>query len=708
VGPPEANRVRNIIPFDAGWLFNVGDATGADQPAFADAAWRPLDVPHDWSIEGPFSMSAATTGRGGYLPSGIGWYRKHFTLPQSLAGRQIFLEFDGVMANSDVSINGTHLGTRPYGYVGFRYDITASAKLGAAENVVSVKCDNSVQPASRYYAGAGIYRHVRVIATDPVHIDQWATFVTTPAPTAASATVHVTTTVVNSGTAAASVGLLATVTDPTGKALAPVPVPAASVPVGKAGTAFTFDVPVASPRLWDVATPNLYTLTIAVQVAGSTVDDDLTTFGIRSLVFDAATGMSLNGKSLKMKGVAIHQEMSGLGVAVPARAWQRRMAQFKAIGVNAIRTSHNPFAPEFYDLADRMGILVMDEFFDVWTQHKYTDAGDYAAYFSKPAPAVTGSPAVPAAIAAGGATWWQTDITDVVMRDRNHPSIVLYSTGNEIRDPIGTRTPLLTKMVDLCHALDPSRGVTQALFDPGTNGDVTGATRTILDVWGNNYNIPNCLSAMSAAPARAGVLTEMGHETSAWSTVTSTPALAGEFVWSGMDYLGEAPNAWPVVGSGSNPLLGLLDRMGNPNPDGATWQKVWGAAPTAPPATGTAATQIALAADHPMLVTDANDVVFVKASVADAAGKVVTSSSAPVTFTIGGPGTIVAVDSATQLGESFRGSVRNAFNGVCYAIVQATGPGTITIGAASPGLGAGSATVQASTGAFVPCAGTCD
>jgi beta-galactosidase len=708
VGPPEANRVRSIIPFDSGWLFNLGDATGADQPAFADGAWRPLDVPHDWSIEGPFSMSAATTGRGGYLPSGIGWYRKHFTLPQSLSGRQIFLEFDGVMASSDVYVNGTHLGNRPYGYVGFRYDITASAKLGAAENVVSVKCDNSVQPASRYYAGAGIYRHVRVIATDPVHVDQWATFVTTPAPTAASATVHVTTTVVNSGTAAASAALLATVTDPTGKAMAPVAVPAASVPVGKAGTAFTFDLPVASPRLWDVATPNLYTLTIAVQVAGTTVDDDLTTFGIRSLVFDAASGMSLNGKSLKMKGVAIHQEMSGLGVAVPARAWQRRMAQFKAIGVNAIRTSHNPFAPEFYDLADRMGILVMDEFFDVWTQHKYTDAGDYAAYFSKPAPAVTGSPAVPAAIAAGGATWWQTDITDVVMRDRNHPSIVLYSTGNEIRDPIGTRTPLLTRMVDLCHTLDPSRGVTQALFDPGTNGDVTGATRTILDVWGNNYNIPNCLSAMSAAPARAGVLTEMGHETSAWATVTSTPALAGEFVWSGMDYLGEAPNAWPVVGSGSNPLLGLLDRMGNPNPDGTTWQKVWGATPTAPPATGTAATQIALAADHATLVTDANDVVFVKATIADAAGKVVTSSAAPVTFTITGPGTIVAVDSATQLGESFRGTARNAFSGVCYAIVQATGAGTITIAAASPGLTAGSATVQASTGSFVPCAGTCD
>lgn len=376
--------------------------------------------------------------------------------------------------------------------------------------------------------------------------------------------------------------------------------------------------------------------------------------------------------------------------------------------MNAIRTSHNPFAPEFLDLADRMGLLVIDEFFDVWTQHKYTDAGDYAAYFSKPAPAVTGSPAVPASIAGSAATWWQTDITDVVMRDRNHPSLVLYSTGNEIRDALSTRTPLLTRMVDLCHLLDPTRLVTQALFDPATAGDITGATRTIVDVWGNNYNVPNCLTAIATAPVRAGVLTEMGHETSAWSTVMATPALAGEFVWSGMDYLGEAPNAWPVVGSGSNPLLGLLDRMGTPNPDGYTWQKVWGAPVTAPPATGTTATQVALAADHATLLTDWNDVAFIKATIADATGRVVTNSAAPVTFSIEGPGVLVAVDSATQVGESFRGKVRNAFNGVCYAIVQATGPGPITVTAAAAGLAGGTATIEASAGAFVPCSGTCD
>jgi beta-galactosidase len=703
-GTPEADRVRTIIPFDSTWLFNKGDATGADQAAFADASWRALNVPHDWSIEGPFDQNAPTTGRGGYLPAGIGWYRKHFTLPQSLSGQRVFVEFDGVMANSDVYINGVHLGNRPYGYVAFRYELTSSLKFGSVDNVLSVKCDNSVQPASRYYAGAGIYRHVRLIATDPVHIDQWATYVTTPAPTAAAATVHVTTVVVNQGAAAETVTLQGVVSGPDGIALAPVTTPAQSVAPGKAGTTFSFDVPVSNPQLWDTAAPNLYSLHTNVQVGGTTVDDDVTSFGIRSLTFDPATGMSLNGKTLKFKGVAIHQEVSALGVAVPERAWQRRLAEFKALGVNAIRTSHNPFAPEFLDLADRMGLLVMDEFFDVWAGHKYTDVGDYAAYFAKTAPAITGSPAVPAAIAGTNATWWQTDITSIVMHDRNHASVAMYSTGNEIRDSLASRIPILTKMVALCHTLDPARSVTQALFDPDTAGDTTGATRTILDVWGNNYNVQSCLTAMAGTPPRAGVLTEMGHDTSTWATVTKTPSLAGEFIWAGADYLGEAPLMWPTVGDAQ----GLMDRVGTVNADGYAWQKVWGAPVTAQPATGTTASKVVLSADHGTVLTDPNDVVYVKATIADAAGALVPSSAAPVTFAVSGPGTIIGVDSGSAIQESFRGNVRKAFNGVCFAIVQATGPGVITVTASANGLAGGTATVQAAAGTFNPCSGTCD
>jgi beta-galactosidase len=695
---------RTIVPFDDTWLFFLGDPTGASQAAFADTTWRGLNVPHDWSIEGPtpptnpFSQTATTTGRGGYVTAGVGWYRKHFTLPQTMSGRRIFIEFDGVMANSDVYINGVHLGNRPYGYVSFRYDVTSSVMFGTADNVIAVRCDNSVQPASRFYAGAGIYRHVRLIATDPVHVDQWATFVTTPVATTASATVHVQTSVVNKGTAAQMVTVSGIVNTPGGPSLPPVSAPPMSVAAG-ASASFSFDVPVTNPMLWDTTSPNMYELVTQVAVGGMTVDDDVVPFGIRSLVFDATTGLNLNGKNVKFKGVCLHHEVSGLGSAVPTRAWQRRLAQLKAIGVNAIRTSHNPVAPEVLDLADRMGLLVLDEFFDVWTQHKYTDVGDYAAYFNKTAPAITGSPS-----AGANATWWETDVTDIVMRDRNHPSVAFYSMGNEIHDSLATRTPIATQMAAICHTLDPTRKVTQALLDPATNGDITGATRTILDVWGDNYDVPSAVMAIGMAPTRAGVLTEIGHATSSWTTIMNTPALTGEFIWIGVDYLGEADMMWPIVGNAA----GLMDRMGTLKTDGYTYQKLWGGTATSPPATGTTATKVVVTADHAAIVADPNDVSYIKATIADATGNVVTSSAAPVTFAITGPGVIVAVDSGSQTQETFRGNVRNAYQGLAFAIVQATGAGTIKVTASTPGLTSSSVNVQASAGSFVPCSGTCN
>ncbi|MDP9150816.1 MAG: glycoside hydrolase family 2 [Myxococcota bacterium] len=682
--PPtvDPNRVRALSSLDKGWLFFKGDATGADQASFADMSWRALDVPHDWSIEGPFDMNAPTTGRGGYLPAGIGWYRKHFTLPQNLSNRQVFIEFDGVMANSDVYVNGFHLGKRPYGYMSFRYDMTGHVMFGSADNVISVRCDNSAQPASRWYTGAGIYRHVRLLATDPVHVDQWATYVTTPMATTTSATVHVTTAVVNAGSAAQNVALQGIVSDPSGTALPPITAPAQSIAAGATAN-FSFDVPVSNPKLWDIASPNMYRLLLNVQVGGATLDDDVTPFGIRTLTFDPATGMSLNGKSLKFKGVAMHHDVSSLGAAVPIRAWQRRLAQFKSFGVNAIRTAHNPFAPEVLDLADRMGLLVLDEFFDAWVSHKYTDVGDYGAYFN---------------------TWYTIDVADIVKRDRNHPSIALYSLGNEIRDSVSTRAPLATKMVSICHQLDPGRAVTQALFDPQQAGDVTGATRTIVDVFGANYQVASIVQAMGMSPPRAGVITEIGHATSTWGTVTSTPALTGMFLWIGVDYLGEAPNGWPIVSAGS----GLMDRVGTLKADAYTYQKLWGAPSTSPPATGTSATKLVLTADHPAIAADWNDISYVKATVADASGNVVTGASNAVTFSVTGPGTLVAVDSGTLVGEPFRGNQRNAFQGVCFALVQATGPGAITVTASAAGLTGSSATVQSTAGPFVPCSGTCD
>jgi beta-galactosidase len=716
VAPPTSvpGRVRTLMPFDAGWLFHYGDATGADAQAFADAAWRNLNVPHDWAIEGPnppaspFSGTAATTGRGAFVPSGVAWYRKHFTLPQSLASDRVYVEFDGVMANSDVYVNGTHLGHHPYGYASFRYDMTSSVQFGTADNVIAVKTDTTVQPAERFYAGAGIYRHVRVIAANPVHVDQYATFVTTPTPTTTAATVHVTTTVVNSGSAAASVSLSGVVSDPSGTALAPVRTPAQTI--AAAGSAsFTFDVPVANPRLWDLTTPNMYQLVTSVAVGNTAVDDDVTAFGIRELTFNG--GLTLNGKSVWLQGAANHQDFHGLGMAAPQRAVQRRLAQLKALGVNAIRTAHDPPSPDFLDLTDRMGFLVLDEFTDVWTAHKYTDVGDYAAFFSAAATTPTGMPAVPAVtgVTNAGATWWQVDFTGWIMRDRNHPSVALYSVGNEIHDGIGTRTPILTKMIAMSHALDPSRDDTQALLDPATAGDVSpGATNGLLDVWGDNYDVTTCISALAHAPTKSGVLTEMTMSTSTWSTVLANPGFSGEFVWSGVDYLGEAVTStgdpvasYPTIGNAGN---ALMDELGTPNPNGYAWQPVWGVPRTTPPPTGATPAKVVLVADHPTVLTDENDVSFVKATIADAAGNVVTSATNPVTFALTGPGTIVAVDSGSMTAETFRGNVRAPYRGVAFAIVQATGPGTITVTAQAGNLTSGSATVTASVGTFAPCA----
>ncbi|MDQ0829107.1 beta-galactosidase/beta-glucuronidase [Streptomyces achromogenes] len=485
-----ATRYRTVTDFDPGWHFHYGDASGASGASYDDSGWRGLSVPHDWSIEGrtppsdPYSQSASSTGRGGYLPSGIGWYRKHFSLAGVPADRKVYIEFDGVMANASVYVNGKLIGTHPNGCTSFRYDITGAVKAGDTDNLIAVKTDTSLQPASRYYTGAGIYRDVRLIATDPVHIDQWATYVTTPNVRSSAATVHAQTTVVNNGTTAASVSVRGVLSDPDGTALPAVTTAARTVPAG-ASAAFGYDIPVTNPRLWDLKTPDMYELATYVNVGGIPVDDDLTPVGIRSLAFSPIGGMSLNGHSVKLQGTALHQDYHALGTAAPQRAVQRRLAQLKALGVNAIRTAHEPPSPAFLELTDRMGFLVLDEFFDTWTQHKYSDAGDYATYFNRTASSPTGTPAVPGA--SGSAPWYQVDTTGIVMRDRGHPSVVMWSAGNEIRDPLSTRQPLLSRMVSISHALDPSRPVTQALFRPKDSGDVTGATRTTLDTFGGNY-----------------------------------------------------------------------------------------------------------------------------------------------------------------------------------------------------------------------------
>jgi beta-galactosidase len=677
--------IRRIVSFDKDWLFNKGDASGAEKPAFADASWRALDVPHDWSIEGPFDEKAATTGYGGYLPAGVGWYRKHFTLPVDFSGRRVFIEFDGVMANSTVYVNGTSLGTRPCGYISFRYDITSQA-AGSGENVVAVKADNSSQPASRWYTGAGIYGHVRLVAVNPVHIDKWATVVTTPAISADQATVHVQTTVVNQGTAAQNVSVQAAIVDPSGKKLTPVASAAQSVAAGGSAN-FAIDVPVVGPKLWSPETPVLYQAAVTVMSGTSTLDDEVTSFGIRTVKFDPETGLFLNGKSVKLKGVCLHHDLSGLGAEVRVRAMQRRLATLKKLGVNAIRTSHNPVAPQTLDLFDRMGFLVLDEFFDVWKSHKYSMPGDYATYFSQ---------------------WYKTDAADIVKRDRNHPSVLFYSIGNEIRDGLSVRKPITTDLVKICHDNDPTRPVTQALFRPSEAGDYPDGTLNILDVFGVNYRTSELLEAITGStPHHAGVTTEIAANPGEWTSfVMAHPQVVGEFLWTGADYLGEADGAWPRVGA----ACGLIDRVGTIKDMGYKYQAVWGSGTLARPQTSTkAAAKVLLTVDHPTITTDLDDIAYVKASIVDASGVTVSGASSAVTFSVtGSAGKIIALDSGTPNGEPFRGESRKAYQGVCFAIVQMTAAGSITVSAKAEGLEGSSVTVTGVSGAFVPCSGGCD
>jgi beta-galactosidase len=545
------HRARAVIPFDANWRFVKEDATGAEQPDFDDSSWRTVNVPHDWSIEGPFSPSAPMGGAGGFLPAGVGWYRKHFKLPDYGANAREFIEFDGVMANSDVWINGYHLGKRPYGFVSFRYELTGHVDLGGKPNVLAVRADNSKEPASRFYIGAGIYRHVRLIVTAPVHLDQYGVVVTTPQITAGAATVNVQSTVVNQAAFSAPVTVQTTILAPDGH---PVGGSQTAVTVEASGSATAqqqFSVP--SPALWNLDSPNLYRAVVTVYAGTHPIDDEVVNFGIREFHFDAATGFWLNGKNFKIKGVCLHAEGGAVGAAVPLAVWERRLKALKEIGANAIRTAHNPVAPEFLDLCDRMGFLVMDEMFDCWTVGK--NDYDYHLYFKE---------------------WNITDTADTVRRDRNHPSIILYSAGNEIHDTPNEdlAKSILQGLVETFHQYDPTRPVTQALFRPNKSHDYTDGLADMLDVVGQNYREKEILAAHDQKPTRKIIGTENGHDLAYWLQVRDHPAYSGQFLWTGIDYLGES-KSWPRIGSGS----GLLDRTGTPRPLGFQRESWWSEKP---------------------------------------------------------------------------------------------------------------------------------
>jgi beta-galactosidase len=540
---------RRVTSFDSDWRFLKGDAASAEIAAFDDSKWRTLNVPHDWSIEGPFAAANPTSGAGGFLPAGVGWYRKHFMLPKEYAGRPVFIEFDGVMANSDVWINGVHLGKRPYGYVSFGYELTRHLVFGNGKtNVLAVRADNSGQPASRWYTGAGIYRHVRLVATNPVHFVKWGTHITTPRITPTQAAIRVQGTIVNQSEKPREVALQISMVSPTGKSEKTIKAKPQMIAAG--GTVnFQEDLVVSNPRLWQLDRPELYKADLVVRSANVLLDDERVPFGIRDARFSAETGFWLNGKNVKIKGVCLHHDGSAFGAAVPLRVWERRLEQLRTLGVNAIRTAHNPPAPEFLDLCDRMGFLVMDELFDRWTIAK--TPFDYHRYFSD---------------------WSDADVRDTVLRDRNHPSVILYSAGNEIRDTTkgDLAKKILARLVEVFHQFDPSRPVTQGLFRPNVSHDYDNGLADLLDVVGTNYRDLELLEAHKTKPTRKIIGTEQRHDLATWLAARDHVQHSGQFLWSGIDYLGESP-FWPIIAAGS----GLLDRTGAIKPMAYERQSWW-------------------------------------------------------------------------------------------------------------------------------------
>ena len=545
------NQARAVQSFDQNWRFAQVDDQNASKLEFDDSGWRALDVPHDWSIEGAVDEKNPSGKSGGYFPTGTGWYRKHFVVPNNLANRRFFIEFDGVMAHSDVWINGVHLGKRPNGYVSFGYELTEHLKFGK-DNVIAVRADNSAQPASRWYTGAGIYRHVRLVAANPVHIEQYGTFVTTPRVSDAEAVVNVKTTIVNQSNQPQTISLQIAVLDPNGKIVGTTETKSQTIAAGQKAD-FAGETAVKNPQLWHVEKGVLYTAVASVRANGKTLDDDFVKFGIREFRFEPATGFWLNGKNFKIKGVCLHHDASAFGAAVPLAAWEYRLNELRKLGVNAIRTAHNPPAPDFLDLTDRMGFVVMDEMFDQWTVAK--NPFDYHLNFKE---------------------WSKIDLRDTVRRDRNHASVIFYSAGNEIHDTPKPEIaiPILRGLVDEFHRHDNTRPVTQGLFRPNVSKDYENGLADILDVVGQNYREKEILAAYNQKPTRKIVGTENTHELSQWLAVRDNPPYAGHFVWSGVDYLGESAG-FPTIANSS----GLLQRTAAPRPIAFQRQSWWTAAP---------------------------------------------------------------------------------------------------------------------------------
>ena len=611
-------EAREKINFDKGWRFILADSAQMSLAMYDDSAWRMLNVPHDWAIEGDFSASAPSGNSGGALPGGVGWYRKSFEVAAADKGKLFYIDFDGVYMNAKVWINGQLLGQRPYGYSSFRFDLTPHLKFGA-RNVVAVRVDNSDQPNSRWYSGCGIYRHVWLVKTEKIHVAHWGTHVV-----AEGNKVSVSVSIDNNTTSQQTVVVRNKIISPAGVQVASASKKLSLNPSTKSIRSLS-QLKVSRPQIWSCETPYIYKVVTTIEQNGKVVDTYETPTGFRTFKFDAEKGFSLNGKSMKINGVCQHHDLGCLGAAVNEDALYRQLRILKEMGTNAVRCSHNPPAPELLAMCDTMGLIVMDESFDMWRRRKTKN--DYARFFDQ---------------------WAERDLTDLVLRDRNHPSILMWSIGNEVLEQwssadadtlsaeqanlilnaghdastlshgteMSVNSLLCKSLCEIIRRLDNTRPITAGCNEPDPKNHLfkSGA----LDIIGFNYHHQWVKDVPKNFPGKPFIFSESvsalqtrgfymmpsdsvykapiewwlpyqdpsfqcsaydnmhaswssTHEET-WDVVKHNDFVGGQFIWTGFDYIGEpTPYGFPARSS----YFGIVDLAGFPKDSYYMYQSEW-------------------------------------------------------------------------------------------------------------------------------------
>ncbi|MEP7107097.1 MAG: sugar-binding domain-containing protein [Ferruginibacter sp.] len=523
-------QITVTTDFDNDWNFHSGAAQGGEQSNFDDSKWRKIDLPHDWSIEdlkgthSPFNQDAISQVSGGFTTGGTGWYRKTFTVALENKGKKLQIQFDGIYMNSDVWINGQHLGNHPYGYTGFMFDITAYVKFDSP-NVIAVEVKNEGQN-SRWYSGSGIYRHVWLKTMEQIHIAQWGTFITTPEVSNTSAKVYCKTSVVNDTRQDATVIIITKFINASGAEVANAELK--QVIAAKQSLEFNQEAVIKNPQLWSCESPALYKAVTATYSNSKLLSTDTISFGIRKISFDVNNGFQLNGKTIKLKGGCFHHDNGPLGAKAYDRAEERKVELLKASGYNAIRCSHNPPSPAFLQACDQLGMLIIEEAFDMWNHGK--NPYDYHLFFKD---------------------WWKKDIESMVSRDRNHPSVIMWSIGNEIPERGNAEGAATAKLLaDFIKKLDSTRAITSAVNGLNEDKDPYFAE---LDVAGYNYAAGGDhlkKGVYAADHTRLPKRIMYGAESypleafDSWMDVIDNPYVIGDFVWTAFDYIGEASIGW--------------------------------------------------------------------------------------------------------------------------------------------------------------------